>query len=66
MAIAWPPNVSCLVPAEAQNEASASYASGYPLFLLSRHVRASRSQFKMTSELRNPEAPSAASARRPR
>ena len=41
-------------------------ASGYPLFLLSRHVRTSRSQFKMTSELRNPGAPSAASARRPR
>ena len=29
-------------------------ASGYPLFLLSRHVRASRSQFTMTSEPRNP------------
>ena len=66
MAIAWPPNVSCLAPAEAQNEASASCASGYPLFLLSRQVRASRSQFEMTSELRNPGAPSAVSARRPR
>ena len=66
MAIAWPPKVSCLAPAEAQNEAIASYTSGYPLFLLSRHVRASRSQFKMTSELRNPGAPSTASARRPR
>ena len=65
MAIAWPPKVSCLAPAEAQNEASASCASGYPLFLLSRHVWASRSQFKMTSEPRDPKAPSAASTRRP-
>jgi hypothetical protein len=36
MAIAWPPNVSCLAPAEAQNEASASYAQAAIHYFFSR------------------------------